>query len=258
MAPFPPIEDWLVALEERHLSDLRFAEVRRSIQALSQRYVTRPDERSTNRALQGRGLRAAFALYFAPLHLLTTRRIVAELEPSGPVRLLDLGCGTGAVAAGWAQGAGSTRLQVLGVDRVEWALGEARWNWSRLGVQGKTRRGDLGRSKLDATDAVLLGWTLNELDDPSRDAMFEKLLAAAERGVRVLIVEPISRRITPWWDRWAERVIEAGGRNDEWRFAGDLPERLREFDRAAGLDHRELTARSLWLSGRRTTPRRPA
>jgi hypothetical protein len=38
-----------------------------------------------------------------------------------------------------------------------------------------------------------------------------------------------------------------GGRADEWRFRVELPERLALMDRAAGLDHRELTGRSLWL-----------
>ncbi|HKQ60062.1 MAG TPA: hypothetical protein VJS92_02180, partial [Candidatus Polarisedimenticolaceae bacterium] len=44
-------------------------------------------------------------------------------------------------------------------------------------------------------------------------------------------------------------VRAAGGRADEWRLPAELPEPLRKLDRAAGLDHRELTARSLWLAG---------
>jgi hypothetical protein len=35
---------------------------------------------------------------------------------------------------------------------------------------------------------------------------------------------------------------------DEWRFPAGLPPRLALLDRAAGLDHRELTARSSYLS----------
>ena len=75
------------------------------------------------------------------------------------------------------------------------------------------------------------------------------------------VVEPIARSITPWWSLTASRIEEAGGRADEWRFPVDLPPRLRLLDKAAGLDHRELTARSrftvqaclaepvLWCSG---------
>ena len=39
----------------------------------------------------------------------------------------------------------------------------------------------------------------------------------------------------------------AGGRADEWRVDADLPELVARLDRAAGLDHRELTAKSFWL-----------
>jgi len=39
-----------------------------------------------------------------------------------------------------------------------------------------------------------------------------------------------------------------GGRADEWRFRIELPAIVAKLDRAAKLDHRELTARSLWLS----------
>ena len=73
------------------------------------------------------------------------------------------------------------------------------------------------------------------------------MISLAERGSPVLVVEPIAKRLSPWWDDWARRFVAAGGRNDEWRFPSVLPERLALMDKAAGLDHRELTGRSLWL-----------
>jgi hypothetical protein len=39
-----------------------------------------------------------------------------------------------------------------------------------------------------------------------------------------------------------------GGRADEWRFRTELPAIVMKLDRSAKLDHRELTARSLWLT----------
>ena len=60
-------------------------------------------------------------------------------------------------------------------------------------------------------------------------------------------MEPIARGAAPWWSEWARALEKAGGRADEWRLAAGLPERLRLLDRAAGLDHRQLTARSLYL-----------
>jgi hypothetical protein len=65
----------------------------------------------------------------------------------------------------------------------------------------------------------------------------------------VLIVEPIARRLVPWWDESAARTVAAGGRADEWRFAANLPPLLQTLDKAAGLDHRELTARTLYFGG---------
>jgi hypothetical protein len=69
--------------------------------------------------------------------------------------------------------------------------------------------------------------------------------------VAVLVVEPIARSLTPWWDESARKFEGAGGRADEWRFPIELPPMLRLFDRAAGLNHSELTARSLFCPGRR-------
>jgi hypothetical protein len=53
--------------------------------------------------------------------------------------------------------------------------------------------------------------------------------------------------VTPWWGATATRVSALGGRADEWRIAVDLPPMLRLFDKAAGLDHRELTLRTLYI-----------
>ena len=86
-----------------------------------------------------------------------------------------------------------------------------------------------------------LAYIKDELD---RKAMLD----AAGRGAEVLVVEPIARRIVPWWDGWARRFEQQGGRADTWRFRTVLPERLRLLDKAAGLDHGELTARTLYLA----------
>jgi hypothetical protein len=97
------------------------------------------------------------------------------------------------------------------------------------------------------SDAVIAAYVLNELDNERRQALETRFLEAAGRGTRVLIVEPIARPLTPWWDETAARVKAAGGREDEWRFRLELPPLLRLLDKAAGLHHQELTARSLYL-----------
>jgi hypothetical protein len=65
--------------------------------------------------------------------------------------------------------------------------------------------------------------------------------------VPVLIVEPISQRISPWWDEWAAAFRRRGGRADEWRVRIDAPPIIKRLSKAAGLRPEVLTARSLFV-----------
>ena len=242
--------DWLAALEARHLADLRVPEVTRALRALSSAYVQRRHKVAHGAPLDSHGKRAAFALFYAPLHFLAAQLVVEAVsaQQPAPASLVDIGCGTGAAGAAWALAAG--RIPIVGIDRHPWAVEEARWTYRALGLQGTARQGDAARlPALRAGTAVLAAYVLNELPDASRQALEDGLLAAASRGVSVLVLEPIARSLTPWWDGTARRFIAAGGRADEWRFAVDLPPLIEKFDRAAGLNHQTLTARSLFVRG---------
>ena len=242
-----PIATWLEALEARHLAELTFPEVRRAVQALSALWVGRRGRIATGAAFDGVGKRAAFALYYAPLHFLVVREVVRALGAarSAPQQIVDLGCGSGVASAAWGIETGA-RPSLVGIDRNAWAVAEARWNWRRLGLSGSVRVGDVDRARL-GTGAIIAAFAVNELDGDARARLLARLRDAAERGARVLVVEPLARSAAPWWDRWADSFREAGGRADEWRFRADLPPLLSRFDRAAGLDHRVSGARSLWL-----------
>jgi len=61
------------------------------------------------------------------------------------------------------------------------------------------------------------------------------------------VIEPIAKRLTSWWRDWEKAFVVEGGHTNEWRFPANLPERQRQLAHAAGLQPRELTARSLWL-----------
>src|SRR5438128_1834984 len=71
---------WFDALEQRHLSTLNFSEVRRAVQALSSLYVERRDRLDSAAVFNGAGKRAAFSLFFGPLHFLLVREIVRALN----------------------------------------------------------------------------------------------------------------------------------------------------------------------------------
>jgi SAM-dependent methyltransferase len=238
-------------LEARHRAELSFPEVRRALQALSSLYVERRERMAGGGALEGRGKRAAFALYYGPLHFLLVREIARALGPAleVPRRIVDLGCGTGTAGAAWALER-APPATVEGVDVSGWAVTEARWTLRQLGIPGGATRGEAVSAAIaDPRAGLVAAFTANELKGPTRARLLARLLSAAAAGAPVLVVEPISRRVSPWWPEWRAAFAAAGGREDEWRFRPRLPPSLALLAKAAGLDARELTGRSLSCAG---------
>lgn len=248
--------EWMAALEARHLADLRVPEVTRALRALSSAYVERRRHtavpaggRHVHGALDSAGKRAAFALFYAPLHFIAITEVVRARGGNAPPpqTIVDLGCGTGAAGAAWAL-ASQPSPSVIGIDRHPWAVDEARWTYQQLGVDGRARQGDVTKPIASRRGhSVVAAYVLNELPDDARTRVEDRLLETAAQGGRVLVLEPISRAIAPWWDDLAARAARLGGHSDEWRLPIELPPLLEKFDRAAGLNHRELTFRSLFL-----------
>lgn len=225
----------------------------RALRALSSAYVERRHKVAARATLDTAGKRAAFALFYGPLHFLTIWHIVSAVGAADTSlsSIVDAGCGTGVAGAAWAiaSGQGTT---VAGIDRHPWALDEARWTYRHFRLRAHVAPGDITRMpRLARGDGIVAAYALNELPEEARRALETRLLDAAAAGTRLLVVEPIARSITPWWEAFARRAVEAGGRADEWRFPVDLPPLLRMFDKAAGLDHRELTARSVYIAADR-------
>jgi SAM-dependent methyltransferase len=247
-----PFLGWFGALEARHRERLQFAEIRRALQALSSLYVERRAKLAEGAALDGEGKRAAFALFYAPLHFLLVREIVRALDAGAqaPRSILDLGCGTGSAGLAWA-GEGGSRLE--GIDRSGWAVQEARWNAARLGAAGaRFTSGDFTKTRLEPPpDGIVLAFAVNELAPAAQADLLSRLMAAARAGARLLVVEPLARKALAFWSGWEVAFRAAGGRADEWRFPAELPPTLKLLDKAAGLDHQSLTGRSLYLPGRR-------
>jgi hypothetical protein len=243
---------WLAALERKHLADLTRAEVVRALRALSSCYVERRSKLGDAAPLGSRGKRAAFALFYAPQHLLIVREIVRALPAAvdGISTVVDLGCGTGVAGAAWAVEARAQR--VWGYDRHPWAVAEAIATYAHFAGAGRAVQRDITRVALqpDAATGIVAAYTVNELAPEARSRVLSSLLRAHTAGARVLVVEPIARRHLDWWNDWQESFSAVGGRADEWRFSTPLPPTQRALAKAAGLDPRELTARSLWL-GRR-------
>ena len=243
---------WLEALDERHLANLTPPEVTRALRALSSCYVERREKIASGGPLDSAGKRAAFALFYAPLHFIVTREIVRALAAAeGVTRIVDLGCGTGSAGAAFAREAGA---RVEGVDRNAWAVAEANWTYKALKLAGRAAVGTIQRTTLAGATgtAILAAYAINELPDADRDALLPRMVAARQRGSRILIIEPIARRMNRWWPAWRDTLT---AREDEWRFRIVLPARQRTLAKAAGLDPQELTARSLYFE---TAGRPPA
>jgi hypothetical protein len=239
------------ALKERHLRDLEWPEVTRALRALSSAYVRRRSKLPAGAALDGRGKRAAFALFYGPLHFATVSGVLEGLRQQGEdicvaKHIVDLGCGTGAGGAAWAL-ACDGRPRLVGLDIHPWVVTEAAWTYRLLDLDGSARRADVANARIDTGAAAIAAYTLNELDDAPRNRI---LAAARASGGPLLVVEPIARGVTPWWNGVAADVIRDGGRADDWKLPLEMPERWRLLDRAAGFRRDHLTARSLWLPAR--------
>ena len=239
---------YLEALLDRHLKDLKFGEVTRALRALSAGYVEKREEGGLARALDGRGKRAAFALYYGGTHFLATQALVREFAlgfDAGRTTILDLGCGTGVCGAAWALESGGSP-QVIGADRSSFALHEARWTWQTLRVKGETSRSITETlESIRRPDAIVIGWTLNELNDEKRDLIGAKIAPWVARGSRLLVIEPVSKRVTPWWDGWTAKLPADRCSIAEKRLRLDLPPKIALLARSAGLGTEATVVRAL-------------
>ena len=244
------IERWLTALEERHLADLRFSDVTRALRALSSAYVERRDSAlADHKALDGAGKRAAFALYYGPIHFLLLQHIVRELN-AAPTRgtVVDLGCGTGVAGAAVATSV-TPALPVLGVDTHPWTLDEARFTYKSFGIRADVKRAHAARMRWPAdTSFIVAAFVVNELKSDDRNVLLREFIRLRP-DTTVLVVEPISQRISPWWDEWTR---ELGARADQWRVRVDQPPIIKRLSKAAGLRPDVLTARSLFAAAATT------
>jgi predicted RNA methylase len=240
------LDQYLEQLEARHLADLRFSDVTRALRALSSAYVERRESALADRkALDGAGKRAAFALYYGPLHFLLVQHIVREIGVTfDPGVVVDLGCGTGVAGAAIAT-LQSPPLGVIGFDTHPWTLDEARFTYKAFGLKADVRRAHAAKTRFPSdTTVIVAAFVINELNDKDRATLLEEFKKSRKH---VLIVEPISQRISPWWDHWAGEFQKLGGRADLWKARIDPPPLVKRLAKAAGLRPEMLTARSVFL-----------
>jgi hypothetical protein len=175
---------------------------------------------------------------------------VAVLDAGRPdATIVDVGCGTGVAGAAWALETGA-RAPILGIDRHPWAVAEAQRTWRALGLRGTAARADAARVRWPrGPAAIVAAYTANEITKEARAALLDAFRARAARGDALLIVEPVAGAAAPWWDEWRRAFEPWGVRSDEWRIRPALPTIVERLDRAAGMNHREVTGRTLFVAG---------
>ena len=242
----------MTRLEARHLANLKFAEVSRALRALSSAYVERRHTAiAAGRVLDGAGKRAAFALYYGPLHFLSSEHILSELLGGDRTALhkrpvIDLGCGTGSVGAAAAHAIGARA--VLGLDTHPWALDEARDTYAAFGLSGSVNRGSASRMQRPRSPSLIVaGYVANEMPDGERQMLRAALEDAVRHGSRALVIEPLSKSAAPWWPAWVQAFTPLGARADEWRLTLSPPPLTRRLGDAAGLTSTQANVRSLWI-----------
>ena len=243
---------WFEETYTRHTKNLTFKELRKANQSLSDIYVHKRDKSlPAGKALESEGKRAAFATVFSAFHWLMMDHLISELQLDACRlhRIMELGCGTGVCGAAWALRATSLGTpELVGMDINRWALTEAQATWKSVGLRGKTKlRSMVEFPKTEMQDAIVAGYSVNELPDGPRASLLRNLRRAHHRGATILILENVARRPVPWWDTWAESFKDLGGREDTWQFRPHLPEKLALLDKASGRDHSVLKARTLFL-----------
>ena len=185
----------------------------RALRALSSTYVERRRRLADGAALAGAGKRAAFALFYGPIHFLLVQRIAAALGAESGLRtLVDLGSGTGVAGAAWST-ASEPPKTIIGIDRHPWALEETSRTYRAFGLRGGTRRADIATVTFPPGPAAFVAaFSINELKDAARDILLSS--NALARGdfrpdsVRRLLDEHQSGRINHSDRLWSLLMLE--------------------------------------------------
>jgi tRNA (cmo5U34)-methyltransferase len=168
------------------------------------------------------------------------------LGPRVPERVLDLGAGTGLLAAHVRAAFPRARLTLL--DAAAAMLTQAR---SRLGEDGvEYVLGDLAESlPLGPWDAVVSGLAIHHLTDAAKRDLFARVREGLSPGGVFVNAEQVigpSAAFTGYYERWHEHRARMAGVNDrEW---ADTEERMR-FDRCATVEDQLAWLREAGFAG---------
>ena len=245
------VAEWVEAAHARWAQGLQFRELRKGAQAVSNVYVhKRAAGGLAERAVDGRGKRAAFVVYYGGLHLMLVQDWMDQHPAPMVDRVFDFGCGPGVVGAAAARWCGGVRL--VSSDRVGRHLEVAAWTARHFGLSARTSKASLPSAleRVSGAALVTLGWVLNELSPQDRKATFDALVRLVRKGAGVLVFAPLSLRASPWWPSLTQSLQQARGvaiLEGEHRFAPQRPQLIADLDRATRLNHATMGARVMFV-----------
>jgi ubiquinone/menaquinone biosynthesis C-methylase UbiE len=169
--------------------------------------------------------------------------VAARAVPAGARTIVDLGIGTGALAARCLAQARGARLIGIDADRDILVLADR-----RLGTRGRLMAGNFLRADIPASDVIVASFALHHVRTRrAKAALYRRAAAALRRGGRCITVDchpasdrTLARAQMAMWDahlrrsysaREARRLLAAWAREDRY-----VPLRVEcELMRRAGL-----------------------
>ena len=247
-------DTWIHDLETRHLSDLRFAEVSRALRALSSTYIER---RATihHGACAGRRreTRRVCPVLRSPSLLDRQRKSSAAWTPACRTQpCWSISAAARAPRERHGPQQDSTSRQAIAIDRNPWAIAEAAHTYRHFGVRVRTQPGRYGFGHVAGCGGSA-GRILRSMSCLATLAIACSTASssAPPAAMPSSSIEPVARTVAPWWSAWQSAFCSRWRtRRTNGASAPQLPDIVAKLDRAAGLDHRELTARSLWIPAR--------
>lgn len=176
------------------------------IRRLADRFTTaRPPAEAAAGYLHDTRACAAYSLYFAPQTHARLLHVLAELPPfpstAQPLRVLDLGAGTGAAAWALLDHLGRRPVALTARDHARPALRclhdlftslrNSRWPEATLRTQCEPV--EALANPAEKSDVILLHYVLNELSPATRRTLLARAARALAPGGRLIVCEPLLR-----------------------------------------------------------------
>ena len=167
--------------------------------------------------------------------LFDTAVAAIPFDPAGPIRVLDLGAGTGLFS--WHVLQRYDRGEYLLYDLADGMLAVARQRFADRGGQFQFMRGDLCDLDIEEKpDLVISSLAIHHLADPEKRRLFKKIYSSLSPGGAFINVDQVKGAtdhfVNLYWDNWLAQVRRAGA--DEEQFSASV-RRRRSFDRDATL-----------------------